>query len=72
MTKKMRSSFLAAIVATVLTLSALPMFALAAAAETGLPCYDMWRGCLDGGGSSSYCEGVWLGCMNSHYGTLAN
>jgi hypothetical protein len=73
--KKIRASALTVVVLATLSLSALPLFAAAnasAVAVSELPCYDMWRGCLDGGGSSSYCEGVWLGCMNKTYGTLAN
>jgi hypothetical protein len=40
----------------------------AAVAETGLPCYDMWQRCLDGGGSAERCDGVWCGCMEATYG----
>ena len=64
--KKLRSTWIAAIVLVALSL---PVSATEAAGS-GLPCYDMWRGCLDGGGSAAYCEGVWLGCMNKTYGSL--
>lgn len=61
MLKKFRSTVVAAVLLAALSLPA--------AAAAALPCYDMWRGCLDGGGSAAYCEGVWLGCMQKTYGT---
>jgi hypothetical protein len=62
MIKKLRSTVFAAVVLVTL---ALPL-----AADTGLPCYDLWRGCLAGGGGENFCEGVWLGCMERTYGAL--
>lgn len=59
MIKKLRSTWVAAIVLVALSLPA-----------AALPCYDMWRGCRDGGGSEAYCEGVWLGCMDKTYGAV--
>jgi hypothetical protein len=55
-----------ALLLTVLTLGA----AFPLAADTGLPCYDLWRGCIDGGGGTNYCEGLWRGCMEKTYGAL--
>ena len=67
MKKTTRFIALVALLLTVLSIGA----ALPAAADTGLPCYDLWRGCLDGGGGTNYCEGVWLGCMERTYGSAA-
>jgi hypothetical protein len=33
-----------------------------------LPCYDLWQGCLAGGGGDNFCEGMWCGCMYREYG----
>ncbi|MBV9496670.1 MAG: hypothetical protein JOZ54_20670 [Acidobacteria bacterium] len=64
--KKARIFARFALLLTVLSIG----MAIPAMADTGLPCYDMWRGCLAGGGGENYCEGVWLGCMEKTYGTL--
>lgn len=40
------------------------------AESSSLPCYDMYQGCMSGGGhSADYCDGVWCGCMRAKYGT---
>ena len=67
MSKKIRFTALVAILLAVLTLNV----ALPVAADTGLPCYDQWRGCLAGGGGTNFCEGLWQGCMEKTYGDVA-
>jgi hypothetical protein len=44
----------------------------AVAVAEDLPCYDLWTGCLAGGGSANFCEGMWCGCMQSHYGYICS
>jgi hypothetical protein len=34
------------------------------------PCTDMRNGCLAGGGSAEYCQGMWCGCLYSRYGEI--
>jgi hypothetical protein len=48
-----------------LNIGGLPL--ASAAADTGLPCYDMWSNCT---GSADYCNGVWCGCMGALYGYM--
>lgn len=43
------------------------VFLLAIIQLSALPCWDMYKGCKDGGGSQAYCDGVWLGCMYARY-----
>lgn len=73
--KKIRFISILAVLVAVLSFN-LASTAFAATATVAvaedLPCYDLWTGCLAGGGSSSFCEGMWCGCMQSHYGYICN
>lgn len=73
--KKIRFVSLLVILVAVLTVNVAPAFAATAtavAAAEDLPCYDLWTGCLAGGGSANFCEGMWCGCMQSRYGYICS
>lgn len=71
MSKNVRALSIIAILLAVLAING-AVAGTAVAAETGLPCYDMWQRCLDSGHTDSYCDGVWCGCMESTYGYLCD
>jgi hypothetical protein len=77
--KKIRFVSILAILVAVLSINVAPTaFAAAASAVAveavaeDLPCYDLWTGCLAGGGSANFCEGMWCGCMQSRYGYICS
>ncbi|HEX6085940.1 MAG TPA: hypothetical protein VF266_15515 [Thermoanaerobaculia bacterium] len=44
----------------------------ALAAESDTPCTDRYEGCIAGGGSQDFCDGMWCGCMHSRYGYVCD
>ena len=42
------------------------------AQESDTPCTDRYEGCIAGGGSQDFCDGMWCGCMHSRYGYVCD
>jgi hypothetical protein len=73
--KKFRFLMLTAILLAVVTMNVAPVMAYADAVAvdqpaSATPCADKYAGCRAGGGSESFCDGMFCACMYNTYGAI--